>query len=138
MANFDFVDYILRYDKLYDSNVVFYKDSFKTSDGLVRPIVMTGDAHMLEGCLGEAILENREDGVVAKCRFNETDRGKAVKDIFATTDKYGISVYANGIRYDDLDRPSPILKVKSANVWAVIVVPKARMIKVVGDYLMED
>lgn len=137
MDNFDYVDYILRYDKLYSSNVVFYKDSFKSSDGLIRPIVMTGDTHMIEGCLGEAILENKEDGVVAKCRFNETDRGKAVKDIFATTDEYGISVYANGIQYDNLGYPVNVKKVKSAHVRAVIVVHKAGLIKVVGDYAEE-
>jgi hypothetical protein len=137
MDDFDFIDYILRYNKLYDSDVVFYKDSFKSSDGLVRPIVMTGDAHMLEGCLGEAILENREDGVIAKCRFNETDRGRAIKDIFATTDEYGLSVYANGIQYDNLGYPVNVKKVKLANAWAVIVVPKAGLIRVIGDHVEE-
>ena len=137
MDNFDFVDYILRYDKLYDSNVVFYKDSFKSSDGTIKPIVMNYDAHFQQHCLGEAVLENRDDGMVAKCRFNETDWGQAAKEIFANTDEYGISVYAIRIQYDNLDPPSVILKVKSANVMAVIVVPKVGLIKVVGDYNVE-
>lgn len=125
MDDFDFIDYILYYDKLYNSNVVLYKDSFKSSDGDIRPIVYTGHGHSLDHCLAEAVLENRDDGVVAKCRFNESDLGQAAKEIFTTTDELGLSVYANGIQYDNLGYPVNIQKVKSASVRAVIVVPKS-------------
>lgn len=123
---FDYIDYLFHYNVEYNTDVIFYKDAFKSSDGAIVPIVYQGEAHDLHlgSCLGEALIENRDDGVVAKCHFNETDKGKTVKEIFSEGDKLAISIYANGIQYDNLGYPVTLKKVSKANVKAVIVQPK--------------
>lgn len=123
---YDIVDYLLHYDREYNTDYIFYKDCFKSSNGNVVPIVWQGEAYDLHlgSCLGEAIIENRDDGVVANCHFNDTDKGKAVKELFANGDELGISIYANGIQYDNLGYPVNLKKVSRATIKAVIVLPK--------------
>lgn len=139
MNDYDFVEYILHYDVLYESGVIFAKDAFKVCDGHPAPIAMHYDVHDLHSggkCLGIAIIENRDDGVVAKCKFADTPYGKLLNEIFATSDDYGISVYANQIQYDKTTCPTSEKKVLSANVACVIVLPKVavlRPIKQVGN-----
>ena len=126
MTNYDYIDYLFHYNVEYNTDVIFYKDCFKSSDGAIVPIVYQGEAYDLHlgSCLGEAIIENRDDGVVAKCRFNETDKGKLVKELLTDGDDFGISVYANDIQYDNLGYPVTLKKVLKASVKAVIVLVK--------------
>lgn len=131
VKEFDYVDYILYYDTESELDAIFVKDSFKSSDGAIVPIVRSGNAHYChepENKLGYAVIENRDDGVVAKCIFDDYDYGAIAKELFDSGDELGISVYANGISYD-LSQYSRVKIVKSANVMAVIVVPKSRMLK---------
>lgn len=126
VKEFDYVDYILYYDCPSENDVLFVKDSFKYSDGVLVPIVYVGNGHNCydpEKCLGHALIENRDDGVVAKCTFNDYDYGAVAKELFDTKDVLGISVYANHISYDLLQSTS-LKIVTSANVMAVIVLPK--------------
>ena len=129
--SFDYVDYILRYDRLYENDVIFLKDSFKENDGREVPIVYTGNGHSCYDAsnhLGFAVLENREDGVIAKCTFAKYDTGLIAKDLIVNTKEFGISVYANRINYDISQLP--IRKVQSANVMDVIAVPSVAVPRV--------
>lgn len=124
-VNYDHVDYLFHYGVEYNTDTIFYKDAFKSSDGSVVPIVWQGYAYDLDlvNFLGYAVIENRDDGVVAKCTFNQTDQGTIVKDLFENGNELAISIYANGIQYDNLGYPVNIKKVKRATVKAVIVMP---------------
>lgn len=129
METFDFTDYLLHYDVVYNTNNIFAKDCFKNSDGTAVPIVKIGDGHdcyELEKQFGQAVIENRDDGVVAKCTFINNYMGEAAKEVLSNKE-YGISVYANRIQYDKSHYPISINKVLSANVKAVILVPSERM-----------
>lgn len=133
MDSFDFTDYILRYDCLYENDVIFVKDCFKNSDGKPAPIVYSGHGHDCfdpEYHLGIAVLENRDDGVVAKCTFAGTDMGQIAKDLIVSTKEIGLSVYANRIHYDDMQEPIKLKKVLSANVAAVIAIPSVAVLRV--------
>lgn len=123
---FDIIDYVVRYDCLYDSGYKFYKDAFKVNDGMDAPIVRNTNVrnNILNECLGIATLENREDGLVAKCIFNETDLGKIAKDA-VNAKEYGLSIYANRIDYDALAYPVTVKNVKSAWVLAITLAPMA-------------
>lgn len=132
MGTFDFTDYLLHYDVLYDTDHIFAKDCFKNSDGANVPIVKIGDGHdcyELEKQFGIAVLENRDDGIIAKCTFINNYMGDAGKEALLNKE-YGISVYANGVQYDKLHYPTTFRKVLSANVKAVILVPSERMHKI--------
>ena len=132
MNEYDFVDYLLRYDVLYESGVIFAKDAFKICDRCDAPIVMSRDVHNLgihDVCLGIAIIENRDDGVVAKCKFGNTDEAKIIKEQFANDDYWGISIYANRIQYDESTIPTREKRVLSANIMCVTVLPKGYVLR---------
>lgn len=126
MEPFDFTDYLCHYDVVYNTDNIFAKDCFKNSDGTTVPIIKVLDGYEYEPSLGVAVLENREDGLVAKCTFIDNYLGEAAKEVLLNKE-YGISVYANDPKYDKLHYPITIRKVISANVKAVILVPSARM-----------
>lgn len=71
--DFDFVDHVVVYARKYTSGYTFAKDAFKTESEQIVPIVHGADPNV---CLGGAILEHREDGVVAKCRFGKDLAGE--------------------------------------------------------------
>lgn len=48
--------------------------------------------------MGHALLENRKDGVYAYCTFNETESGKAAKELVKHGDIASLSIYANGLK----------------------------------------
>jgi HK97 family phage prohead protease len=53
-----------------------------------------------ENVLGHAILENRQDGVYAYCKFNETAAGKNAKMLVQHGDIEALSIYANKLIQD--------------------------------------
>ena len=126
MDTFDFTDYLLHYDVLYNTDHIFAKDCFKNSDGITVPRIKVCDGYEFEPSLGIAVLENRDDGIVAKCTFSDHDFGEAAKEL-VLNEEYGLSVYAHDPEYDKLHYPITIYKILSANVKAVILVPSERM-----------
>ena len=127
---FDYVDYILHYDSVSENDVLFVKDSFKSSDGTTAPIVYSHGVHNYfdeDSVLGHAVIENRDDGVVAKCTFYDYGYGPIAKELVINND-YGISVYANRVSCDLL-QSTGVKIVMSANVAAVIVLPKIALIR---------
>lgn len=98
--DFDYIDYIVVYDRKYDSGLMFLKNSFKEDDVIERivPIVY---AYNHETCLGYAQLDYREDGVVAYCKFNESDIGRIAKDLVVNERACDVSFLAVGIKRKD-------------------------------------
>lgn len=47
---------------------------------------------------GHAVLENRDDGVYAYCKFNNTESGKTAKDLVMNGDVDKLSIYANKLK----------------------------------------
>ena len=132
MDTFEFTDYLLHYDVLYNTNNIFTKDCFKNSDGATVPIVKIGDGHdcyELSKQFGMAIIENRDDGIVAKCAFINNYLGEIAKETLLNKE-YGISVCANEIQYNHMHYPIVFHKILSANVKAVILVPSEKMPRV--------
>ena len=48
--------------------------------------------------LGHALLENRGDGVYAYCSFNDTESGRAAKELVKHGDVNALSIYANKLK----------------------------------------
>ena len=128
--------YIARYDCLYNTNHIFAKGCFKSSDDHLVPIVYVGNGHdwRYSDChIGYAVLENRDDGLVAKCSFNHNTEGQIAKDLVVNTKECGLSVYANMIEYGKSDQSSTVKTILSAKVAAVILVPTERMPRVMEE-----
>lgn len=74
------------------------KDAFKGNDGQKVPLVWNHRHDDPNEVLGHAILENREEGVYAYCKFNNTDSGQTAKALVANGDVDKLSIYANKLK----------------------------------------
>lgn len=74
------------------------QDAFKQNDGQKVPLVWNHQHDDPNEVLGHALLENREEGVYAYCKFNDTDSGKQAKALVLNGDIVNLSIYANKLR----------------------------------------
>ena len=74
------------------------RDAFKGNDGQTVPLVWNHQHNDPLNVLGHAILENRENGVYAYCKFNDTEAGKNAKMLVEHGDVKALSIYANQLK----------------------------------------
>ena len=74
------------------------RDAFKHNDGQTVPLVWNHQHNDPLNVLGHALLENRESGVYAYCKFNETEAGKNSKMLVEHGDVTALSIYANQLK----------------------------------------
>ena len=74
------------------------KDAFIQNDGQKVPLVWNHQHNDPNEVLGHAILENRDEGVYAYCKFNETESGKTAKQLVHNGDVDKLSIYANKLK----------------------------------------
>ena len=74
------------------------KDAFKHNDGQTVPLVWNHRHNDIGNVLGHALLENRDEGVYAYCKFNETDAGQMAKIAVENGDITQLSIYANELK----------------------------------------
>lgn len=92
---FDFSGYATKNDLKCSDGRTIKKDAFKENDGQTVPLVWQ---HLHDGpanVLGHALLENREDGMYAYGKFNDTEAGKNAKALVKHGDITNLSIYAN-------------------------------------------
>ena len=77
---------------------IIMKDAFKNDDGLKVPLVWNHQHNSPDEVLGHALLENRDEGVYAYCKFNDTDSGKTAKSLVVNGDVDRLSIYANKLK----------------------------------------
>lgn len=74
------------------------KDAFKDNNGQKVPLVWNHQHNDPNEVLGHAVLENREDGVYAYCKFNNTESGQTAKSLVQNGDVDKLSIYANKLK----------------------------------------
>ena len=74
------------------------KDAFKHNDGQTVPLVWNHQHNDPLNVLGHALLENREEGVYAYCKFNDTPAGANAKMLVQHGDVSALSIYANQLK----------------------------------------
>ena len=77
------------------------KDAFKSNDGQKVPLVWNHQHDDPNEVLGHALLENRDDGVYAYCKFNDTESGHTAKELVLNGDVDKLSIYANKLKSDN-------------------------------------
>ena len=96
-SKFDFCGYATKNDLKCSDGRIIRRDAFKCNDGEVVPLVYNHSHDNIKNVLGHALLENREDGVYAKCTFNDTENGRTGKELVHNGDVKALSIYANGL-----------------------------------------
>lgn len=74
------------------------KDAFKHNDGQIVPLIWNHKHDEVTRVLGHALLENREEGVYAYGKFNDTESGKTAKLLVEHGDVNSLSIYANQLK----------------------------------------
>jgi hypothetical protein len=98
MEKFDFSGWATRNDLLCGDGRTIRKNAFKDNDGQTVPLVWNHDHANADAVLGHALLENRDDGVYAYCRFNDTEQGINAKKLVTNGDVRSLSIYANKLK----------------------------------------
>lgn len=98
MDNFDFCGWATKANLMCSDGRIIRKDAFKHNDGQTVPLVWNHQHNDPDEVLGHALLENRDDGVYAYCKFNETESGKTAKLLVQHGDVNALSIYANQLK----------------------------------------
>lgn len=98
MENFDFSGWATRNNLKCSDGRTIMKDAFKHNDGQKVPLVWNHQHNDSMNVLGHALLENREEGVYAYCKFNDSESGKNAKILVEHGDVSALSIYANQLK----------------------------------------
>ena len=98
MDSFDFCGWATRNDLKCSDGRIIRRDAFKHNDGQTVPLVWNHEHNDPNAVLGHALLENRDEGVYAYCRFNDTDSGQNAKLLVQHGDINALSIYANQLQ----------------------------------------
>ena len=95
---FNFHGWATKNDLKCSDGRIIRRDAFKHNDGETVPLVWNHDHTDPYRILGHAILENREEGVYAYCKFNDTDLAKTAQIYVEHGDITHLSIYANQLK----------------------------------------
>ena len=98
MENYDFSGWATKNDLQCSDGRIIRRDAFKHCDGMTVPLVWNHDHDDPYRVVGHALLKNREEGVYAYGKFNDTDLGKTAKIYVQHGDITQLSIYANQLK----------------------------------------
>lgn len=95
---YDFSGWATRNNLRCSDGRVILRDAFRDNDGTTVPLVWNHQHNEPENVLGHALLENRDEGVYAYCKFNDTESGRNAKILVEHGDVSALSIYANKLK----------------------------------------
>lgn len=98
MVDYDFSGWASRNNLKCSDGRTIMKDAFKNNDGQKVPLVWGHQHDDPTRVLGHALLENRNEGVYAYCKFNDTESGQTAKLLVKHGDVKALSIYANQLK----------------------------------------
>lgn len=98
VKDYDFSGWATKNNLLCSDGRTILKDAFKSDDGVTVPLVWNHQHNEPDNVLGHALLENRDDGVYAYCKLNDTEKGKTTKELIKHGDISALSIYANQLK----------------------------------------
>lgn len=98
MDNFDFSGWATKANLKCSDGRIIRPNAFKHNDGQKVPLVWNHKHDSAQEVLGHALLENRDEGVYAYCKFNDTESGKTARLLVQHGDVDQMSIYANELK----------------------------------------
>lgn len=95
--NYDFGGYATKVGLKCSDGRTILQDAFQECDGEVVPLVYMHMYKDPSNILGNARLENREDGVYAYCSLNNSENAKHAKEAIVHGDIKALSIHANSL-----------------------------------------
>ena len=98
MGSYDFGGWATRNDLKCSDGRTIRRDAFKDNNGCKVPLVWNHEHNDPNAVLGHAMLENRDDGVYAYGKFNDTEQGQHAKKLLQNGDIRSLSIWANQLK----------------------------------------
>lgn len=98
---YDFCGWATKNDLLCQDGRTIRRNAFAKQNGARVPLVWQHGRNDPENILGYADLENKPDGMLAFCNFNNTDSARYAKAAVEHGDINDLSIYANHLTQDD-------------------------------------
>lgn len=98
MDKFDFSGWATKANLKCSDGRTILKDAFKDNDGQTVPLCWGHNHDDPNRVLGHALLENRDEGIYAYCKFNDTEAGQTAKLLVQHGDVNALSIYANQLK----------------------------------------
>ena len=98
---YDFTGWATKNDLLCQDGRTIRRGAFKDQNGVKVPLVWNHGHKDPTNVLGHALLENRDEGVYAYCKFNNTPKAQHIKEAVKNGDLNGLSIYANRLVQKD-------------------------------------
>lgn len=97
-SNYDFAGWATRNNVKCSDGRVIMQNAFQDNNGAIVPLVWNHQHDNPDCILGQALLENRPEGVYAYCRFNGTESGNTAKELVEHGDVSSLSIFANQLK----------------------------------------
>lgn len=97
-SNYDFAGWATRNNVKCSDGRVILQNAFQGNNGAIVPLVWNHQHDNPDCVLGQALLENRPEGVYAYCRFNGTESGNTAKELVEHGDVSSLSIFANQLK----------------------------------------
>lgn len=99
--NYDFSCYLIKYDRESIRGLIYQKDSLQSEGEYMVPLIWNYQHYYPNAVLGSALLEHRDDGVYAYCKFFDNDGGnKARKVLEDCNESIQLAPYVNRVKID--------------------------------------
>lgn len=96
--NFDFSGWATKCNIRCSDGRIIMPNAFKHCDGAQVPLVWNHNYNSPDNVLGKAVLEHRDDGVIAHCTFNDSEKAKHAKLLIEHGDITALSIAANHLK----------------------------------------
>ena len=96
--DYDFSGWATRANMRCSDGRTIMKDAFIGNDGASVPLVWNHQHNDPFNVLGHALLQNRDEGVYAYCKFNDSDSGRMGREMVRNGDVNQLSIYANQLK----------------------------------------
>ena len=103
MEGYDFGGWATRNDIKCSDGRTIRRNAFIDNDGKTVPLVWNHSHNDPANVLGHALLENRDQGVYAYCKFNNTELAQNAKELVKHGDVTELSIYANQLKQNGGD-----------------------------------
>lgn len=100
-TNYDFAGRATCANVLCSDGRTILPDAFKHQDGEIVPLIWNHRHEDVFGVLGSALLHSRDGDIYAYCAFNDTEQGKAAREVVRHGDTPSLSICANQLRHND-------------------------------------
>ena len=96
--DYDFSGWATRANMKCSDGRTIMKNAFIDNDGASVPLVWNHQHNEPFNVLGHALLENRDEGVYAYCKFNDSESGQMGRELVRNGDVNQLSIYANQLK----------------------------------------